>query len=621
MVADVLVERHLLRAVTPPPPSLTIARLIDDDPVNPRAESRLAAERVDGPEDPEEHFLGEVQRFVVIAEQVQRQLVHHALVLVDQLGAGVLIACGAALNQGSFPPPDFVPGDGSNRLHRQSLCHLSTPSPQSWALRNHGSFGRLEPAFRQRFPTGCKCYYPRVKRAIAVVLVLSASLAIAYGYVVTRREADHRELIQRGDAAMAAGDLSTAIEAFSGAIFLRDDSMIGYLKRGDAYRRRDELEAALRDLRRAIEIDPSATRPRELLGDVNFARNRFSSAVEHYAAYVKLDDGSPRVLYKLALAHYRAGQPLSGIQALKRAVGLDDRFAEAYYLLGLCQRDAQRWPDALVSLRRAITLAPALLPAREELADLYNRLSRSQDWLEQLEALRALDPSPARDVALGLAYAKAGQSERAVLTLRHAAERHPTHRQTYIALGRVWLDTAQARSDRVELGKALEALEQAVAVEGTSEAYMLLGRALLLASAPERAENMLQLATQKLPVDPLAFFYLAEASERQSHFEAARGALIDYTALTGDEQDGRRRAMLALRLGDLSTRLADYIVALPYYERAAPILGSDPDFIVKLAEARWRAGQNDAALALVDKLLEKDPAHASARALKRRLKP
>lgn len=459
-----------------------------------------------------------------------------------------------------------------------------------------------------------------MKRGIAGILLLIGGLAAAYGYFVTRREATHRELIQRGDAALASGDLSTAIEAFSGAIALRGDSMIGYLKRGDAYRRRDELEAAVRDLKQAADLDPSATRPRELLGDANYARQRFSSAAGHYASYVALDDSSPRILYKLALAHHRAGHQSRAIQALGRAVALDDSFAEAYYLLGLCQREAQASTHALASLHRAIRLAPALLPARDELADLYRDLGRSQEWLEQLEALRALDPSPARDVTLGLAYAKVGQAERAVLTLRHAAERHPTYRQTYVALGRVWLDTAQTRSDRVELGKAIEALQNAVSVESNSEAFMLFGRALFLASDYEAAEKMLQQATQRLPVDLQAFYYLAEASERRGHHEPARRALLDYVALAGETLDPRRRATVARWLGDLSMRLDEPPAALGYYERAAATFNGDAEFILKMAEAKWRAGDLAGGRAMVDRVLENDPVHTAARALRRRMR-
>jgi tetratricopeptide (TPR) repeat protein len=459
-----------------------------------------------------------------------------------------------------------------------------------------------------------------VKRAVVALLLLLGSLAVAYGYAVTRRENSHRELIQRGDAALATGDLPTAIEAFSGAITLKNDSMIGYLKRGDAYRRRHELEAALRDLRQAAKIDPGAPRPRELLGDVNYARNRFLPAADHYQAYADLDDRSPRVLYKLGLARYRAGQPALGIAALKKAIAIDDRFPQEHYLLGLCLRDTQKTAAALASLNRAITLAPALLQAREELADMYVQLGRSDDQIAQLEVLRGLDPSAARDVALGVAYSKAGQPDRAVMVLRHAAERHPDHRYTYVALGRVWLETALARADRVELNKALEALGRAASVEDTSEAYTLFGRALLLTSNVELAERMLLRATQKLPADPLAFYYLADAAERRGHFELARQALLDYLSLQGEDPDTRRRAAKALRVADLSMRIQDFPLAVTYYERAAPVQSFDSSFVVKYAEARWRAGQPQAAIAMLDKLLEKDPDNAAARGLRWRVR-
>ncbi len=458
-----------------------------------------------------------------------------------------------------------------------------------------------------------------MKRAIAAILILLCSLAVAYGFVVTRRENRHRELIQQGDAAMSQGDLSTAIEVFSGAIVLKPDSMVGYLKRGDAYRRRDELEAALRDLQQAARIDPDAPKPRELLGDVNYARNRFVPAADHYQAYVDLDDRSPRVLYKLGLARYRSRQAARAIDALQKAVAIDDRFAQAYYLLGLCQRDIQKPSEALQSLLKARALAPAMLQAREELADLYKHLGRRDDWIAELEVLDALDPQASRDVALGLAYAKTGQSDRAVITLNHSNKRHPDHRYTFVALGRVWLEAAEAHADRVELNKALEALEKAVELEESSEAYMLFGRALLQSSDNELAERMLTQASQKLPADPLAFYYLAEAAERRGHMDVARKALLDYVALEPEEADARRRATLAVRIGDLSMRLNDFPAAVTSYERAAPTSSSDPTFVIKLATARWRAGDVATAQAMLDKVLEKDPGNLNAQVLRRRI--
>ena len=99
-----------------------------------------------------------------------------------------------------------------------------------------------------------------MKRLVLAVVLLGAVLAAGYGYTVTRRDQSYRHFIERGDEALAANDTSTAIEAFSGAIALKRDSMLGYLKRGEAYHRRDEYDAAIRDLRQAADLDPTATR-------------------------------------------------------------------------------------------------------------------------------------------------------------------------------------------------------------------------------------------------------------------------------------------------------------------------------------------------------------------------
>jgi hypothetical protein len=114
-----------------------------------------------------------------------------------------------------------------------------------------------------------------VKRLILAVLAIAVCSGALYGYLSARRERVFRQLIDRGDAALAKDDTFSAIEFFSGAIALKSDAMLGYLKRGQAYRRRQLLDlpphdrpqaakmdpasdAALRDLRRAAEIDPLA---------------------------------------------------------------------------------------------------------------------------------------------------------------------------------------------------------------------------------------------------------------------------------------------------------------------------------------------------------------------------
>ena len=173
-----------------------------------------------------------------------------------------------------------------------------------------------------------------MKRLLLGVVAITICAAGLYGYAAARRERTFRQLIDRGDAALAKDDTFSAIESFTGAIQLKDDAMLGYLKRGQAYRRRQQLDApahgsrvavqldpaadaAMRDLRRAAELDPLAPRPLELLGDVNYSLLRYDRAAEEYQKYIALDDRSPRLLYKLALAHYSARRPEPAVAALQ----------------------------------------------------------------------------------------------------------------------------------------------------------------------------------------------------------------------------------------------------------------------------------------------------------------
>ena len=429
-----------------------------------------------------------------------------------------------------------------------------------------------------------------MKRPVGIVVLVVVAIGVLSGVAIRQREVSYAGFVDQGDAALARDDSFAAIEAFSVAISLKGDSMAAYLKRGEAYRRRGEYDAAARDLRRAAAIDPLAIHPRELLGDIDYAmaladggaaQMRFSRAIDRYRESVALDDRSARLQYKLGLASYRAGQIGSALTALRDAIRLDPRFAEAHYVLGMCLRAAGQPADAVRALERAVTLAPALLAAREELADLYASLRRFDARLPHVEALVALQPAAARERALAFAYARAGHLDRALGQLANAAQRYPEDRATYVALGRLWLQRG-ATGGRVEVNKALEALDDVVGPESTSEALTLFGRALMLSGDLGRAEPALQRATTRFPIEPSAFLYLSRVLERRGRAAAADRALLDYAALV-------------------------------------PADTLDPSLLVRIAEAHLHTGDLDAARRALALALAKDPSNASAHALKPRL--
>jgi tetratricopeptide (TPR) repeat protein len=446
-----------------------------------------------------------------------------------------------------------------------------------------------------------------MRRVLLVLALVAVAGLSALGYATYTREVEYRRQIARGEAAVGAHDLATAIEAFSGAIALRPDAMLGWYKRGETYQLRGDLNAALRDLREANQRDATALRPLELLGDVLFALERYPRATERYEQYLALDDRSSRVCYKLGLSRFREGRLDGAEQALSQAVRLQDGLPEAHYLLGLCLTQRNRLVAAQASLKRAVDLDPTLVEARESLAEIQRRLGRRTDEVRQLEALVDLEPSrPERVVALAQALDRQGHRDAALQLLGRAARQFEQSALPYVALGRMWLDTDRDDPDPVLVDKAIEALTRAVASDERSESLTLLGRAWLRKGDRARALTAFEQATKVLPVDPDAFALLGETAERAGKTAQARDALVRASALAGDS-DARAATRRAWRIGVLSTELADVTAADYWLTRAAATVPDDGSMIAQIAEAQWRAGLEDDARATLARGLARLP--------------
>jgi tetratricopeptide (TPR) repeat protein len=397
----------------------------------------------------------------------------------------------------------------------------------------------------------------RMRRLVLfVTAIVLAGTAAAVVYTVAAAAREYDRLIAAGDAALAAEQPFAALEAYSGAITLRPDSMLAHLKRGMTYQQHGELEAALKDLRQATVLDPTATRPQELLGDVNMVLTRYDRAAARYQAFLALDDSAARIYYKLALAHYRDGKTSAAIDPLQQAVRIDKSMAAAHLLLGLCLRDKGDARAARAALETATALQPGLTAPREALVTLYFAAAEKTRAIDQLEALVALDSSkPSRLVALGRAYADAGRHEAAVLALGRAVERFPDSAEAYAALGRVWLEAAEQRRDRVALKKAVEALSTAAShANVASDALSDLGRAYLLSGDAAAAERSFRLALEQFPVHPDAYLQLAHIAARTGRPQEAQDALVRYNLLVPEEK--RRPLSAATPFVDRGDRAA-----------------------------------------------------------------
>lgn len=460
--------------------------------------------------------------------------------------------------------------------------------------------------------------WTRIALALAVT---GAAVGAAFIYQRVSSDRQFRRLVAEGERALDAGESYLAIEAFSGALAFRSDSMVAYLRRGEAYRAQGRDEEAVRDWRQANRLTPDAPQPLIALGELFEAQGDFVRASEWFGqAAERLGDEDPSLLYRLALARYRSGSPGLAIAPLTRAVARNSASAEAHYLLALLHRDTGNPTSAVESLKLALTLAPGLTPAREELADVYRTQGRFVEEMAELQSL-ARDGQPGRKVAIGLAEARQGQLDAALGTLSTALSESPNDARILLAIGRVHIARAERHRDSDAASRAVSILESALG--GTarrSEGLALYGRALFLAGNVVESERVLRNAVATTPVHTEAFGFLADAAERLGHDLMARDALMNLDTIEGDTANATVRIPRARRIAEISMRTGDPRIALTFITRVTDADPRDVAALCVLAESRWRLGQDDDARAILRRAHEIDPRNARLQRLMKLIK-
>ena len=87
----------------------------------------MAPELWERTEDAEEDFLRQVQGLVAIAQQVEREGVHHSLMRRDEVGAGGFIAGHAALDHRRFTGVYVGPANDASVFHQTSKVENPLP--------------------------------------------------------------------------------------------------------------------------------------------------------------------------------------------------------------------------------------------------------------------------------------------------------------------------------------------------------------------------------------------------------------------------------------------------------------------------------------------------------------
>jgi len=181
---------------------------------------------------------------------------------------------------------------------------------------------------------------------------------------VMKREGESEEnLVVMGELEILAGRPAEAVEIFRHAVaVLPSGATFGGL--GEAWFALEQVDSAAVALRRAVELDPQNSRNRFNLANVLEILDESEEAGRQFQAYV-------------------AQVPDNPIGRFNYGVHLEHR--------GLLE-------PALAQIEEAVRLDPQYVQARVVLAQIYERLGRTDDALRVVDSLASLDPGASAEL-------------------------------------------------------------------------------------------------------------------------------------------------------------------------------------------------------------------------------
>jgi len=426
--------------------------------------------------------------------------------------------------------------------------------------------------------------------ATLLALPLLASGAFA-AYRFLERDYRYHELVRVGDRLLASDMPVEASRSFGGAIGLKPDEPLAYVKRADAERRQGNLARALEDVERAGALSDDVLLVSSRLADLLYESGRFDDAALHYEKILAHVPDSPGILYQLGLTHFRAGRAAEAIEALNAAADRRRDFWEAYYLRGAVFLSIGGASEAESDFRTALKLAPDAGHAREALVELYIEQRRPEEALALIEEEIAARPDDARSyLRLADVHRLSGRNREAIEAVGKALDTNPDLPEAYLRLGELWLEEAGPRGDTVAAEKARAALSNVVKMDPSNgDAALALGRTYLALGDEERGFAELQRASQATPVPAEALRLLGDLYRARKNPAEAVTAYHVHLKLSGDSP------VVLERLGDAYLESGTPQRAAEVYLRLSHLEPRRVTPLVKAARAYLLVGDRESA--------------------------
>jgi tetratricopeptide (TPR) repeat protein len=167
---------------------------------------------------------------------------------------------------------------------------------------------------------------------------------------------------------------------------------VSYFEKGESAFQRKKYDEAVRDFKQALELAPTFYQAHNELGRTYRDSGRMDEAEKEFVAAHELNSTGMAPLLNLTSLYLDENDPERAVKTGEEAVKLNSHYAPAFFSLGVALYKTSRLDRAEMALRRALELAPKMPSVRLMLANVYLKLHRYDNMLDQLNSYIAENP-------------------------------------------------------------------------------------------------------------------------------------------------------------------------------------------------------------------------------------
>lgn len=394
---------------------------------------------------------------------------------------------------------------------------------------------------------------------------------------VSKPDADPQKaaaLFDAGQEAHAVGKLEDAVKLYTQALALDAALWQAEFQRASAYaslHRWVEADASIKHVLEQLkefadspERKQITVKAQTLRGEIAFARNQSTDAEAAFQRALELAPNHPRAQAGLAQALLANNKVTEAITAAKAALATGEDSSLMYALLGHAQLRNKQTDEALTNLTEALQREPKNAQALRDRAEVWLARNDATRAAADLQALLAIEKSPATMLRLAHTLRAAKQYDEASKWYQQVADADPANQEARTALAEVLIESGKAEN-------AIAQLETLIKAEPNRADLRSQLATLLVVKQPDKALEQYQAAAKLDPKNPNHAIGSGSALVKLKRFDEAVATLKTVLAQSlKEEQTYTARANLAtalFELNDYPNAAREYIWMLDYLAR------------------------------------------------------